>query len=360
MRDQQRQSVTSHSSKLGPRKADLGSWKRKGEQLRLSRLLGQGSFSDVHALSNHSEQGEASLTVRAASSATLNLDDDFDAGLVAIKRLKANVRERAVRASAGHSAVEDFLYEAEILSRLQKHENVINILAVSDGFWEDPKNGYLVLERVHDTLEQKIRGWAMLEKAKRPRAHPFGLLPSCSAKAMSLQERQRKRIQMSALGIAEGMKFLHSQKIVYRDLKPSNCAFALDGTVKILDFGLSRPHFDDGDDACRRLTGLVGTLRYMAPEVAASQKYSFAADVYSFAILLWNICTLDMPFKHLDSIKQWYKHVVESGKRPPNKRRLIASPQISELLLRCWSGNASDRPPFEKVCLELKQEVNSF
>ena len=45
-----------------------------------------------------------------------------------------------------------------------------------------------------------------------------------------------------------------------------------------------------------KLTGDTGTIRYMAPEVALNQSYSETADVYSFGILLWQICKLELPY----------------------------------------------------------------
>ncbi len=70
------------------------------------------------------------------------------------------------------------------------------------------------------------------------------------------------------------MEFLHSNRVIYRDLKPHHIGFGVEVTVRLFDFGLARIH-EEGE---RKLTGCTGSARYMALEVARSQAYSFPAD----------------------------------------------------------------------------------
>jgi serine/threonine protein kinase len=76
---------------------------------------------------------------------------------------------------------------------------------------------------------------------------------------------------------------LHRMKIIYRDLKPDNIMVNSDGHVKLIDFGFAKKLKGE----MRTLTN-CGTLGYAAPEVVngASVGYSFAADVWSFGIML--------------------------------------------------------------------------
>eukprot|EP00568_Trieres_chinensis_P009063 CAMPEP_0183314746 /NCGR_PEP_ID=MMETSP0160_2-20130417/49439_1 /TAXON_ID=2839 ORGANISM="Odontella Sinensis, Strain Grunow 1884" /NCGR_SAMPLE_ID=MMETSP0160_2 /ASSEMBLY_ACC=CAM_ASM_000250 /LENGTH=93 /DNA_ID=CAMNT_0025480145 /DNA_START=1 /DNA_END=279 /DNA_ORIENTATION=- len=89
------------------------------------------------------------------------------------------------------------------------------------------------------------------------------------------------------------MEYLHENRIVFRDLKPQNIGFDDKNKVKIFDFGIARK-LDPGDE--KHPTGNTGTLRYMAPEVAKCKNYGLEVDVYSFGMLLWEICKWKKPF----------------------------------------------------------------
>lgn len=81
---------------------------------------------------------------------------------------------------------------------------------------------------------------------------------------------------------------MHSQNIVYRDLKPDNVMIDNDGHVKLIDFGFSKKL--TSKDA-KTYTN-CGTIGYGAPEVVGGQTgYSFAADIWSFGILLVELLT---------------------------------------------------------------------
>merc|ERR1712183_1116963 len=106
----------------------------------------------------------------------------------------------------------------------------------------------------------------------------------------------------SAYDLSDALGYLHGRGIIYRDLKPTNIGFDVRDDVKLFDFGLAK-ELDPKtklDGAVYNLSGNTGSLRYMAPEVAKEQPYNTSVDVYSFAILLWQICTLETPFNDFD------------------------------------------------------------
>jgi serine/threonine protein kinase len=81
-------------------------------------------------------------------------------------------------------------------------------------------------------------------------------------------------------------------------LKPDNVGFTSDGELKLFDFGLvtcvrSRVN----SNAAYEMTGYTGSLRYMAPEVALRLPYTEKVDVYSFAIMVWQMARDRVPFK---------------------------------------------------------------
>ncbi|KAL7523032.1 hypothetical protein ACHAXR_000175, partial [Thalassiosira sp. AJA248-18] len=106
------------------------------------------------------------------------------------------------------------------------------------------------------------------------------------------------------------MSYLHSKNIVFRDLKPANVGFDSMGVLKLFDFGFA---FSVKKDL---LYDICGTPRYMAPEVGLERGYGIPADVHSFGILFWQICSLKQPFAHIMSAPELQESVWEKGLRP--------------------------------------------
>jgi serine/threonine protein kinase len=113
-----------------------------------------------------------------------------------------------------------------------------------------------------------------------------------------------------ALDVARGMNFLHTmdEPLLHRDLKSLNLLVSepVRGVgshvqIKVADFGLARHKDEDdgGEDETSRMTGMAGTFHWMAPEVLRSEPYSNKADVYSYGIVLWEICSREPPFAKL-------------------------------------------------------------
>ncbi|KAK8302100.1 hypothetical protein V6Z11_D04G064700 [Gossypium hirsutum] len=91
--------------------------------------------------------------------------------------------------------------------------------------------------------------------------------PGGALKSYLIKNRRRKLafkvvIQL-AVDLARGLSYLHSQKIVHRDVKTENMLLDKTRTVKIADFGVARLEASNPND----MTGETGTLGYMAPEV---------------------------------------------------------------------------------------------
>ncbi|KAF5736809.1 hypothetical protein HS088_TW14G00963 [Tripterygium wilfordii] len=176
-------------------------------------------------------------------------------------------------------------------------------------------------------------------------------LPGGTLKQYLIRNRRKKLaykvvIQL-ALDLSRGLSYLHSKKIVHRDVKTEN--MLLDGhrTLKIADFGVARVEAQNPRD----MTGETGTLGYMAPEVLDGKPYNRRCDVYSFGICLWEIYCCDMPYPDL-SFADISSAVVRQNLRPEIPRCCPSS--LSNVMRKCWDGNAEKRPEMDEVVRMLE------
>lgn len=238
----------------------------------------------------------------------------------------------------------DLAREAQFLAGLS-HPNIIKIRGTSN-IPGHPKF-CIILDRLYDTLEVQMLKWK--EQVKRHQGKFKGLI---GKKKEELNMIWMARL-LAAYDLSHAMSYLHKRGILHRDIKPANIGFDIRGDIKIFDFGLAKelkPCDREGQDQYHS-SGLAGTRRYMAPEVAEVSPYGFSADVYSFAILLWEMLTLNTAFEKY-SRERHYKEIIVEGKRP----KLLRSWPfvIKNLLQRCWAATPSDRPTFQSVCEKIK------
>ncbi|CAN8253526.1 unnamed protein product [Cochlearia groenlandica] len=165
-------------------------------------------------------------------------------------------------------------------------------------------------------------------------------------KSFLIKNRRRKLafkvVVQIALDLARGLSYLHSQKIVHRDVKTENMLLDKTRTVKIADFGVARVEASNPND----MTGETGTLGYMAPEVLNGNPYNRKCDVYSFGICLWEIYCCDMPYPDL-TFSEVTSAVVRQNLRPDIPRCCPSA--LAAVMKRCWDANPDKRPEMEEV-----------
>ncbi|XP_050886590.1 serine/threonine-protein kinase STY46 isoform X12 [Lathyrus oleraceus] len=155
-----------------------------------------------------------------------------------------------------------------------------------------------------------------------------------------------------AIDVSQGVKYLHQNNIIHRDLKTANLLMDEKGqVVKVADFGVARLQDQSGI-----MTAETGTYRWMAPEVIQHKPYNHKADVFSFGIILWELLTRKLPYEDLSPL-QAAVGVVHKDLRPEIPRD--AHPKLVELLHWCWHKDPSLRPEFSEV-LKFLQHMNSM
>jgi serine/threonine protein kinase len=332
------------------------------DDLDLGELVGSGSFASVYRIKLRTSCLDLVPTMTTLASTSDSGSDDLDltfhgssrwssisstshyaSSRFALKRLN---QETLSKPSDAEIASEGMRFEAELLSEiLPQHANIIRMFAISSDFFENPASGFVVLEYLDETLEERLQRWKNRKTIEKNSMSVVAICRKFLDRRMGDSLEQWFRIKQIGLGVAEALRFLHQHRILYRDLKPANIGFDDTGRVRLFDFDLARRYKDE--DMGRELTSCVGSLRYMSPEVAKGGRYGFPADVHSFSLLLWEICTLQKPFTHARNAQQLTRIAFIGSERP--LLRKVASPDIKHLLKHGWHPDPDARPSFASV-----------
>uniref|UniRef100_A0A6B2L2E0 Protein kinase domain-containing protein n=1 Tax=Arcella intermedia TaxID=1963864 RepID=A0A6B2L2E0_9EUKA len=160
----------------------------------------------------------------------------------------------------------------------------------------------------------------------------------------------QKRLQM-ARGAAQGMSWLHSiSNIIHRDLKPANLLIDKNMNVKVTDFGFSQ--ILKGNNTLREGT-IRGSALWMSPEILATTEFDKSSDVYAFAVILWEIFTLEEPWQNIESWEELAYKVVDKDERPPFNKDFPHS--LRALIQAGWQRDRRSRPSFDEVIIALDE-----
>lgn len=297
-----------------------------------------------------------------------------------------HVAVKTLREKAPAEEMDDFLSEIDILKKVGEHPNIVRIYGCCI-----IKEPYLIVMEFVPCGDLKHYLLDLREKWKRKRSRNDStpVFSECSDGAYVFPDTPRSRIQSNdpslpeteyiileneesftemingnidttlnhtelqrfALQIAKGMEHLEKIPIVHRDLAARNILISMDKTLKISDFGLSRicPYVNQKTKKM--------PLRWVAIEAIEDHFYDGKSDVWSFAVVLWEIGTLGaFPYENVQD--NMVLHYLQQGGRLP--RPEICTDDLYSLMSRCWSQDSELRPTFQELVQLLEENKKNI
>nr|KAF6276589.1 discoidin domain receptor tyrosine kinase 1 [Myotis myotis] len=301
-------------------------------RLCFKEKLGEGQFGEVHLCEVERPQELVSL--------------DFP--LSVRKGHPLLVAVKILRPDATKNARNDFLKEVKIMARL-KDPNIIRLLGVC--VQDDPL--CMITDYMENgDLNQFLSAHQLEDKAAA--GAPEGGEP---AQGPTISYPMLLHV---ATQIASGMRYLATLNFVHRDLATRNCLVGENFTIKIADFGMSRNLY--AGDYYRVQGRAVLPIRWMAWECILMGKFTTASDVWAFGVTLWEVLMLcrAQPFGQLTDeqvIENAGEFFRDQGRQVYLSRPPACPLGLYELMLRCWSREPEQRPPFSQLHRFLAEDA---
>lgn len=141
-------------------------------------------------------------------------------------------------------------------------------------------------------------------------------------------------VQQVAKQLVKALHYLHSNRIIHRDMKPQNVLIGSGGCVKLCDFGFARAMSSN----TIVLTSIKGTPLYMSPELVKEQPYDETSDLWSLGVILFELYVGQPPF-YTNSIYSLINHIVKDAVKFPTD----ISPQFKNFLQGLLQKNPAKR-----------------
>lgn len=156
------------------------------------------------------------------------------------------------------------------------------------------------------------------------------------------------------LGLASGLAAVHACGLLHRDIKASNVMVSASGQVKLIDFGLAHPIGSDlsaepaGSNSSSECdepapTRVVGTLRYLAPELWCGHRAGVASDIYAMGLVLYDLLVGELPLAQVRGQERIDRITHEETPLPIEQMRHVPGPLVT-LVDRCLRRHPDERP----------------
>ncbi len=143
--------------------------------------------------------------------------------------------------------------------------------------------------------------------------------------------------------ICEGLGAAHAEGIIHRDLKPRNVLLDSAGNAFISDFGVAQMSQASAPGEHSHSGEVTGTPKYMSPEQVEGKPVDQRTDIYSVGLMLYEMVTGDIPFKHDSGLKTMLDRVTETP-RSPKALNSGMSDGLTGVILRCLEREPALRP----------------
>ena len=154
--------------------------------------------------------------------------------------------------------------------------------------------------------------------------------------------------------VAQALDYAHAQGAVHRDIKPHNILLDHDGRVLLADFGIAQTPDSDGERLTR--TGVfMGTPEYISPEQAEAQRVDGRSDLYSLAVVAYEIITGRVPFA--GATPQLIVAHAQLPPPPPTSVLAHLPGELDEVLVRALAKRAEQRYPTGSALIAALRNV---
>ncbi|MFP4323992.1 MAG: serine/threonine protein kinase, partial [Anaerolineales bacterium] len=142
-------------------------------------------------------------------------------------------------------------------------------------------------------------------------------------------------------GALEALRYAHARGIIHRDIKPSNIFITTDKRVVMMDFGIAKIA---GEANLTKTGQLLGTPRYMAPEIIDNGEVDQRIDIYAMGVVLYQLFTNEFPFKGNTTMEVLAQHI--TGDIPdPRQTRPELPPAATMMVMRAMAKPPAERYP---------------
>uniref|UniRef100_A0A671S1G0 non-specific serine/threonine protein kinase n=1 Tax=Sinocyclocheilus anshuiensis TaxID=1608454 RepID=A0A671S1G0_9TELE len=154
---------------------------------------------------------------------------------------------------------------------------------------------------------------------------------------------EEPQIRVICKQMLEALQYLHSMKIIHRDLKAGNILLTLDGDIKLADFGVSAKN----TKTLQRRDSFIGTPYWMAPEVVMCETmkdapYDYKADIWSLGITLIELAQIEPPHHELNPMRVLLK--IAKSEPPTLEQPAKWSMEFKDFLKKALDRNPETRP----------------